>query len=498
MTTKFYSVHVEVGGYSWDVTGNDQPHDATAVYGLADPLVIGQRWPDSNLQPNVQPEPAEATVTIIAPNSTTYPQLSVGDPVAVEFYPNSTATGNLASFYGRVATITARPHELGVLYSLGCFDYTTDLQQATVGLFDYPAERITARIDRMTDEAFLPRIGAFPLPVFLSDYNSVAPRKASVTSLWDALMPMVHVASPGNLTELGTAQTVSNSRGNVLPQLFQRITNRRLDPTSPFLWRTTVASSRAMAYSLPLRLATVGGLLSATASAANTSPATRSHILDAGNVDFDTTFTQTKGSGVISQVTVQGKGVTFFPLSTTRDWANFAGGVASTVDDPVAPFPVATTNLSVTVDTDLFDSPTLVDHDGDMLATVLMDPNRPDPKIMFDVGTLTWQAWNEAPDWIIPGLGDLLTVARVATGKSPTNREWIVGVVTSWQLTVANGRPVVTLETMQSTNDPKLASQQQGSSLGPVRFDSPILGTTTLAQISTRDTMLDYELVRGS
>jgi len=474
MTTT-YSVHVEVGTYVWDVTGNDTDHDLAPAYGLADPLTISNSWPASDFQPIVQPDPAEATLTIIAPDSSTYPLLTVGDPVAIEFYSQGGFTGNGQTFYGRVASLSARPHALGVLYSLSCVDYMADLGEMQVGNVNYPSETLPNRFSRVMAEAFLPNVPAFPT----ATGNLLTARSASPVPLSEYL---VHLCEQWEVNqtvdELGNGPLASGVTGRQsIPVIRPRITARRLDAVPYELEWTTVG--RHVAWPPPGRLANVAGLQ--TITVATTATGTGSQVVDAGSVNFEATFTKLKGPDSVSRYIVTG---------ATRVDGLDTGGFAFTNSWPAEP---ATTPITATMTVEL--------DDGGLVSMYQRNTfwGRPSPVVDWSLPSLTWLPWNLAVNWVMPKLGDVFTVCRVATSKSPQAREWVNGIVTGFTLTVAGGRPTVDVQ-LGSLNlySPGENARQLGASLGVARFDSPILGTTTFAQLSTRDTFNDYALVRGS
>lgn len=480
MTTT-YSVHVEVGTYVWDVTGNDADHDVAATYGLADPLTITRRWPDSDFQPNVQPDPDEATITIIAPDGATYPLLTMGDPVAVEFFSQGGFTGNGQSFYGRVASLQAKPHDLGVIYTLTCVDYLADLQETDpVGQFTYPSETLSARMARVMVEARIPVVPAFP-----SSPASVDVRGASPVSLYDYLVHLCEqwqVSSPA-VDELGVTALGAGVNRQRRPILRQRITARRLDAVPYELeW---VTNGRHVAWPPPARLTNVAGLQTITVATSASSGS--SQVVDAGSVDFDATFTKTKGPDSVSR----------YAISNSQGVAGVGdnGGFNFTNAWPTDP---PTTNIIASLATELNLG---AGTPGGLVAMYQRSVNfgRPSPLVDWGLPLLTWLPWNLAVNWVMPQLGDVFTAARVATAKSPQGREWVNGVVTGTVLRVAGGRPTVDVQ-LGSLHlyEPSDVAIQLGASLGVCRFDSPILGTTTLAQLSTRDTFNDYALVRGT
>jgi hypothetical protein len=487
--TTTYSVHVEVGSYSWDVTGNDTDGDLAPAYGLADPLVIQQRWPDSDLAPNVQPNPMEATLSVIAPNSSTY-AFSIGDPVAVEFYTQGGFTGPTQQFYGRVATATARPHDLGVFYTLGCVDYTVDLAETDpVGTVAYPAELPVNRLARVMAEARVPMMATYPGPTIVTS-NQMQARAASPVSLLDYILQLLsqwRVNDP--VDELGNAAT--SGQHFTRPTLRQFISNKRLYPVTPYYldWRD---QGRKIAYSPPGRLSTVGGLLTIGMSVANSSPSTGSVILDGGNVELDTTFSQVKGPSSVSRVTV-----------TDADGVVAgAGDTGGAIGQIVYPSVPPTTNVQANLDAPDFPSLGGAPFEGLTLQQLYAPDQatgRPAAQLPWSVGELTWLAWHEATGWLPPVLGQLLTICRVVASKVPNNREWVSGIVSGWTLTVAGGRPQVAISLESpNLNTAQIHRNHLGASLGVASWDSPILSTPTFAQLSTRDSFDDYRLVRGS
>lgn len=488
MTTT-YSVHVEVGSYSWDVTGNDTDGDLPAAYGLADPLIISQRWPDSDLAPNVQPDPMEATLSVIAPDSTTY-AFSVGDPVAVEFYTQGGFTGPTQQFYGRVASATGKPHDLGVFYTLGCVDYTIDLQQTDpVGGTAYPAEDLVSRLARIMADARVPMMATYPTGSIISS-NLLKSRAPSPASCYDLIMTLLSEWRVNEaLDEFGNPVTGGLfGRHFTRPTLRQFISNKRLYPVTPFYldWRD---QGRKISYAPPGRLASVAGLLSITMATANSSPTTGAPIIDGGNVNLDTTFSQVKGASAVSRVTVTDGDGTIWG-------AGDSGGSFFTVYYPTLP---ATTNVQADVSAP--DWPAVPGEGGALQLLYAPDQatGRPDQFPQWSVGELTWEAWHEPVGWKPPVLGQLLTVARVVASKVPTRKAWLSGIISGWTLTVAAGRPRVAISLESpGLNTAQWNRNQLGASLGVVSWDSPIVSTVTFAGLSTTDSFDDYRLVRGS
>lgn len=493
------SIFSQPATFSWSLpTIDDTPGNVTPVYGLADPLVIKQALTAGDRLPVSHPLPEEATLNIIAPDSTTYQSIALGDPVAITVYPLATYAGtNPVNFYGRVAALTASPHDLGVLYTIGCLDYTTDLSNYTTGQTAYVVHPASTRVGKFTDDAAYPAIDRFgggpitPVPVG----PQVAARSKSPTDLLSAVLEVLDswTVAPLPVDETGSvmpAGVFNAYRAYLRPQ----ITGQLLDPVTPFRVAIGNPYTRRVVYSPPLRLANVAGLYTLTCSVASSSPSTGAPILDAGSVQRDVPFTMDRSVGMANRITTtdaQGD-------ASVWDWrkvANVGGGfylyaqATDLTDQPV-------TLASIDSIVDVSENPS--DPTG-QLNIVYRVPYRPDVRAAYSPGTLSYQAWHDT-DWRRPDLTEILTVARAQTFRNPPNREWVNGIVTATTLTLAGGRPVIDIETCPNVSDYVTNRVWKGASLGVLSHDSPALTTPnpTFTQLSTRDTFADYQIARGS
>jgi hypothetical protein len=487
-------------------TGNDVPGDVAAAYGLADPLTITQKLQDNSRGIMAHPEPDEATVTIIAPDSTTYAAMNLGDPVGVQVYPQGAFAGTPVEFYGRIAQMSARPHDLGVLITLSCIDYTADLAQLQVGGTAYPIEMAYDRVKRPWDELGLPRPARLPAAWILTTSPLVAARAAGYTDLYSLQVETLDSWSfEAWKDEDFNALPVVGSPAHTVsyrPYLIQNITAGLLDPTTPYSIRVGRPWTRRVMYAPPLRVTNLAGTRRVTAAAADSSPSTGAPILDAGKVEFGITMAQTKGDqlpNVTIAVDAQGNRYTWDWRATNPSWATGgtqqfgAGGYKlDPVLNPQGP-PILQEVDSILDVTDAA-TPALSPAG---IAQAFRVPFAPDTRAAWAVGTMSYQAWADGV-WRRPELTELLTVARGATGKLPNNREWISGHVVATTLRIAKGRPTIDIDVVTPSFDFVADRQQQGASLGVASMDSPVLTGVTLAQLYARDTFNDYALTRGS
>lgn len=144
----YYRAVVTVGDTTWDVTSAAAP-----TYGPRLPLSFGWRVPEDSLGFPVQPEPSTASLGLILPDAAALAGVDIGTPVHLEVYLDQVGGAVFATWEGRVAEMTARPHRLGLEVSLQCVDYSADLAAVMVGAGPWPAESATARVDRILLEA---------------------------------------------------------------------------------------------------------------------------------------------------------------------------------------------------------------------------------------------------------------------------------------------------------------------------------------------------------
>jgi hypothetical protein len=504
-----YSVKVTItsaGGatvYALQVAqGDDTDGNVAAAYGLADPLVITQRLQQNPRLPLSHPEPDEATVSIIAPDSSTYVDMAKGDPVGIQVYPAASFAGTPVEFYGRINGLTASPHDLGTMLTVSCIDYTADLAQLPIGAAAYPIESADLRINRMCDEVGLPRFGTLPVGWVYPTATLVSARSAGVGDLLSETLNCLDAWTQNYFRDENGANLAGSPIHTVgfRPCLVQNITGGLLDPTTPFSWRFGKPWTRRVQYAPPGRIANVGGLQTITMAAANSSPTTGAPIVDAGKVLFATTFTQDIAGGLPAATT----GSDSAGNAYTWDWRAettwgvggglLVGGRLFRYGPAIAVSgPVLTQVIDSTIDpTDNAPNPPWG------LVAVYRVPFRPDTKASWNLPSLDWQLWAESGPWRRPDLTELFTVARVQTAKVPNRREWVSGLVSATTLTIAGGRPVLSVDLLPPSYDFELQRWATTASLGVASMDSPILAGVTLAGLSTRDTFTDYQLARGS
>lgn len=491
-----YSVDVQVfsKGVTYHETitqGDDTPGNVTPTYGLADPLTITQALDSNELGVSAHPLPDEATITLIAATGSTYARLALGDPVAALVYPAASFSGTPASFYGRVSTLTAEPHPLGVIYTLGCLGYLADLAELTVAQTGMPRQTVKNRVVRVFSDAGV----AVDLGALVSDTGSpyFIDALTSPTDALSALLPALDWFPPGTGTrdELG-ASTAGVGGAWDLQRRYRAvpvITGSQLDPVTPFIFAVGVPHSKRIRYSPPARVTNIAGVRTITVDPANSSPSTGAPILDGRRVRFAPAYTQTKGGGVANVTQWNSSDNLVFVF----DWRTAPGRVA----EPSWLFPVQIDTGGPAV-LQILKPP--MDQTGRPYdhITLYRVPFRPDMRAAWSVGTLSWQAWSEPSPWRRPELTELLTVANVQASHLPTNREWVAGLVAKTVLTVAKGRPTIDIDLVPNTYDHELQRLVQGATNGVASFNATALSGVTFNQLSTRDTFDDYRLVKGA
>jgi hypothetical protein len=460
--TQTWMVKAWAGPYSWTTT------DASpAGYGLASPLEIAQNLPASDLAPLVQPDAATATFQVIVATATDLDQLQLGHPVCIRYWPSTApAAGDLSTvgFAGRVATLEAEPHDLGLLFTVGCVDYTADLGEATVGIADFPSESITVRVQRILTDAGM----NVPAGAALFDGGGVFPVGAPVLALRpaapaNALELMGHTLAQWDLTYGSTAP---NQHG---PAILRQVLTPALaavPATGPSLLDTTngpyqvARALKTPSYTAPLRVTLTAGKYQLVGSTA-TGAATGVQVIDAGRVEASTRFRQRKGDAV-NAVSVNaaafGARIAFYSI---------ADGVV--------------TRVGASVDTELVD-PTQAAG----LAATYLPPVLPTQLALWVTDAMTWRLDAEPGAWTLPTLGRGLMVVRVATVWAVMDREWVTGLVAGVTFRLVDGAPQVVLNLIPWNQDPT-------ASVNPVKWSDLVAGQTYTSTFA-RDTFNDYAL----
>lgn len=489
-------------------TGNDVPGDVVPAYGLADPLTIKQSLPNDPRGIMAHPDPEEATLTLIAPSSTTYADIALGDPVAILVYPAVAFAGTAVRFCGRVAGMNSQPHDLGVLITLTCLDYLADLREVPVGqVATWPLESARNRINRITDELGIQHPGlnfTSAAPTFNQQAARGIGEVDAYTAIVDTLDSWVQNIAEDE-TQTAIAGTIGAMEYRVCMQ--QNITGADeaglLFTDQPFVLRIQAVSrnsplaTRRVAYAPPARITNLAGVRTVTVAAADSSPSTGAPILDGARVALPVVFSQAKGQGNANVVrATTGAGTQTFDWRTAVSRAIpvfnlpwwYQGGYPPL---PSSGGPQVTQDIPSQLDTTDPGGPT-------QLIDAYRCPFRPDTRTNWAVGTMSWQAWKEPSNWRRPELTELLTVSNAQVGHLPTNRGWVVGLVAATTLIIAQGRVTFDIDLLPFSYDYELNRQIKGSSLGTISYDSAIIAGVTFAQLSTRDSFNDYMIVRGS
>lgn len=464
-----WRVEADIGVYSIGAQDDDP-----AGYGLADPLELRFSLPTDDLAPLVQADPAEATLSVIAPDASTY-AFRIGDQVRVAVYSNHSG-GNNYAFFGRIAQLGAKPHDLGILYTIQCVDYLADIAELKAGHVDYPLESSFDRVNRMLAENGLGRIKIEGSPA--SNNPNVTARLTAdegTVSLAEAFEEVLAgwVESQAN-NELGTpAANPILCRYELRPNIVNPsgvAGQGALDADRPFKLSPIY---RPQGWAPPARLATVPDV-HLTVATADSSPSTDALILDAGAVDFDPAFTQVKGNAT-TRVVVETPAVGF----AMSDWCGFG----------MFQWAPAAASLEANVKTRLSFLGWAL-----LAAPMYLGSIQPDSGLAWTVGELTWRASRtQATGWVGPQLRRVCTVARVDAANSsshvPTGKSWVVGVVDSLTVRVADGEVTVgfTLGPMHYT--------ASGPSVVPHQGTYADMSTYTFAQLHNTDTFADYLLM---
>lgn len=436
-----YAYSVTVGGYSWDGETSDP-----AGYGPVDGLQVVRKLVETDLWP-APADVAECRFQLIAPDAATLADLEVGLPVVVEYDDGTLPIVDPnVSFAGRVAEVTSQAHDLGVLYTLSCLDYNADLRQIDVGLVDYPAEDIQARIQRICDEAGLPV--TFISAAQLVNVPPIAARTAEPAKLYDLLMTY-------------TRQW---------PMQFEFIADIVTGPDAcSFDYDGTTVTIRVVdtdpTYSAFLELENVGGLVTAVTPSTSTAVG----MVQADEVDFSSSYAITKADAV-NAVTVSG--------SKT--------GADASVTYSLGVEPVVTARVEDVELTDI--------ADYHLLAQAYL-PNDV-PVVRWVADEFTWYlelGQDHATTCELPDLRGVVTVAGIDPDRNPTQRDWYTGQLVEYTFTLADKRPTYAFQLRRPD-----FTTAQGTSV--LKWNSPALSSlsATWATLNPQDTWDDYRMVKGT
>lgn len=443
--TSQYRVEADIGAYQFSAQDGD-----VVGYGLADPCTITSSLPDSDFAPLVQANPMEASVSVIAPDPFSY-AFRLGDAMRVAIYSNHSG-GNNRAFFGRVASVEAQPHDLGVLYTLTGVDYLADLGEQDIGAAAaYPVESTWARIQRMFLEA------GINVPTIVNGIPASPPplvgRSAGAASLAELLESVLATwMPPQTVDELGNAMTSTRCRFEVVPNIVNPggiAGHGALDLVTPYKLQPVY---RPVGWFPPARLP-AGAIRSLTVSVADSSPTTGGWIIDGGHVDASPMFIQRKGDG-ISKV-----GITTSDGFAVADWD--LGLSYYSVFGRTQP-PVVAAKLESPLGGMLQNG--VGSGEALAVAKAYLNPTRPEGLNSWVTGELLWRASRtEATGWAMPNLRQLVTIARVdavnSSSHNPTGKAWITGLVKSQRVTVSGGEVTVamTLLPLQTYTDGRVA-----------------------------------------
>lgn len=440
------------------------PAELAAVGGsmLLDGLTMSGQLPDTDLTPNVQPEPRTATFSIVATNVSAYSQLELGMPVAVRWYsaadPDAIPSNGRWRFFGRVADVTVTPHELGVLFTVQAVGYTADLAELTVGDTAYPAETVVQRLGRIFAEAGLPAPswsgGIVPDGIAVE----LAARSASSTDALSLLdETMRQWAAP-----VTTGGVTKRYRYVVEPVILNETSTFDWvqDPANP--WQLQAAPDPAATLQPFATLALDGTGHTAITVDTSTPAPPNVYVVDAGRVNRVTSWSQSKAHRVNNVVVTGAFGRRSASLGLS---------------------PKVTAQLDNTALTDGADA---LD-----LAQLYLPAEAANTAYLWSADAFTWELWAEpGVGFGVPPLGQLVTIARIRQSWCPVARTWYMGVLTGWTFALTDGQPRVVLQLLP------IKPPVPGTG-APITFNSPKLAGVTINSLSSRDSIDDYRIVKG-
>lgn len=476
-----YSVTVKVADLTWTVDydpADDTP--ATPLLGPVAPLTIRESLPDDKPVP-AQPDPPIATFGLAAADAADLAGVVKGAECHVAF----TATGNPDPIYfdGNVSDVVLTPAKVrdgaggplvfGVIaqvvavgYLAQLFDETATIDEPTDhGPYTWTSLRF---LDLMTDATF----GSVSQTLSPAGYDwDWSDRRASKSIAGESIGPhLVDLFDTHPIYEVGDLG--GKVAGRIIIQPIIDPADRSLqeyDPAQPFPQGTWLLSLGTPPD--PIAPGVFGdsgaGYGVAFPAAAGDDP-----LINGRHVDRAISFVQRKGTNVTKTVV----------RYLDADAGNKARSTSK--DNGVKP---TTTH---TIDTDLVK---LAADPGEVaaaaiandLATLYLPPAN---LAAWGVDEITWRLYDDVPGRRPPKLGQLIVIAPIPASQNPNKREWLTGLVAGWMLTVAGGRPTVTLELR--------AGSAAGSAPGLLTVDELPDGVT-VDQLHAKHTIDDYELIGG-
>lgn len=440
-----YGIRMTVGPYSW-LFGMG---DTLALPCPVDGLQIIRKVVETDLWPPVE-DVAECRFQLIAEQATDLADLAVGMPVRVQYDPaySGGVFSAAETFDGRIGEVPTDPHDLGVVFTVSCLDYTADLREPDVGTVAYPAETIEQRLQRIAAE-----LGqTLTVATFAGQPPETSPmlaaRAAAPVKAYDLLNH--YLAQWPAMYEAPVGVFHGPMRMQLVPDT---------DSTGALEgWRVEPVPVNP-AYDGVLVLEDVGGLVSAVP---NTTGGGAIIGIDGAAVDFDSSYAVTKRDH-ITAVSVSGDG-TGAALSVTASLG---------VDPPV----VATLD-----GVELSSS-------ADYLALAQMYLPADVPYVRWVADEFLWHLGLE--NGSLGSLLDLQLVGNIDPATNPSGNAWYAGLLASYTLTVADKRPTYLFQLRR----PDFSTEDADDIL---RWNSPALAGVTWADLNPADSWDDYRLVRST
>lgn len=446
-----YSYSVRVGPYTWTGDVGDP-----ADYGPVDGLQIIRKLVDTQLWPAMV-DTAECRFQLIVESTEDVESIELGTTVFVQI--TRPVGGSVReSFAGRVAELVTTPHDLGMLVTLSCLDYTADLRGVVVGAEPWPQEDVFTRVERVIELAS-PGVGVVMAQVppgslvFPTAIPDVMPRDVDAQDAWELVQGYLDVWPVDYGYPTTSTNYLGRARMNVVPLV---------DGTGELTGWQLAPSFEVPNYDGPLRLELVAGKWSAVAV---DSGGVIGRVLPAEDVDVSASYAMTKAD-TVDRVTVSGVGA-LGPYVVSNSLG---------VNPP--------TNAEIT-DAELH-SPFVALQ----VANMYLPGELPVSKWVAD--SFLWHMELAPAGFVMPELGALCTVGGIPTEQNPNQREWFTGQLSYLEFTLSNKRPTYAFQLRR----PDFPVPNDG--VATWNSSAIVTNPLTWANLNPRDTWDDYRLVRGS
>lgn len=458
-------VTVEVGGYTWEwFTGQPLTGWPAAAY-LTEQLRVTEATSSSDGLWPPEVSPAEATFELVAADASQLDQLRLGDAVRIRLWvwtppaDYDPAATPLVAFHGRVAAATMRPHDLGVVLTVECVDYTADLGQYETGDTAVPSTALYAQLQQLWAAAGDGAAGT----VDTGAYGAWYPGNGQLTSVADGTPGSGQLALPARPAEVKSLAELVKAFLVQWPVIYTNtiLASRgyaRLHPTTEngFSW-TLVPLFAHPVYVAPGKLVLVAGLYRLRVAPGLVATAS---VVPAAAVDVGTTFTLWKESAT-TRVVVTG----------------VFGGVEGKVVKALPIAPPVTATVEVTL-------PTKADA-GAVATMYLQDVTEAD---RWAATGVAWFVDESGYTGQAIALGDVLVVSGLQANQEPNRADYLTGVITGRELALSDGELTATFELGQPSYaaDPTTVATW---------YDPGTLAGRTWAQLDPTDTWQNYRLL---